>query len=413
MGKFLELMRVGKFKDRHGKEYDITQGVIDKIAAGFTPSKPPALTVGHPDAAKPPLFGVVDALKVAGDKLLFRPAKFAAEFAALVSKGMFPGVSAGLTADLSRLDHVALLSAQKPAIDGLEPVAEFSALPAGETVSIDVTEFAAPGLAEFSAAEAPGWWVASRLQEAAGLFRGLKNYLIEAAGSEKAETLIPEWAISRLQDEPPEPETAGEDAGFSSAPDSSEGSLSEAGTTRRKIPGGDALDTVDYEARYNELLPQFENAVKTVAAINETNKRLAAENMGLAKKAEALEKSNRLAEFEAWVEGRIAEGRVLPDEKTAIVERMESLCRLSGAEFSKEVGGDTTPLNCYRAELMNRPRRKLTEPIAPPQFASAAGGSDNASFKKMVHNYEDEMKAKGTPVNYFDAVDHVRRLTAG
>jgi hypothetical protein len=398
MGKFLELMRVGTFKDRHGKSYDITQSVLNKIAETFTPSKPPALLVGHPDTAKPPTFGIVDALKVAGDKLLFRPAKYAAEFAKMVGEGKFPGVSAGLTADLSMLDHVALLSAQKPAIDGLTPIAEFSALPEGETVSIDVTETAAPGLAEF--ASTPDWWITNRIKEIAGLFRGLKNNLIESIGAEKADALLPEYAITRLQEDPPEPEPANEAVGFS---------------LPEKLPPVDpaaALDTVNYEARYNELLPQFENAVKTVATINETNKRLTAENASLAKKNEALEKHNRLVEFEAWVEKRITEGRVLPDEKTAIVERMERLCQLNGAEFSSDPETNPYALDRYKKEIMDRPRRKLTETIAPPQFSNGCG-SDDAAFKRMVHNYEDEMKAKGTPVNFFDAVDHVRRLASG
>jgi len=404
MGKFLELMRVGKFKDRHGVEYDITRGVLDKLVETFTPSKPPALLVGHPDVAKPPLFGVVDALKVAGDKLLFRPAKFAAEFAAMVAQGKFPGVSAGLDKDLSRLDHVALLSAQKPAIDGLAPVAEFSAQPEGETVSLDVTDVAASGLAEFARRielvemSAPYWWMGSRLKDIGGVLRGLKNSLIEADGVEKAEAVIPEYVINRLMEDPPEPveETGGVVSEFAAAVEAA------------KIDEGAIVDTIDYEARYNEMLPQFENALKTITTIQDTNKRLAADNKALAVKLDAALKHSRLVEFEAWVEERIADGRVLPDEKVAIVERMERLCQQCGAEFSSDPEGNPYPLDHYKQEIMNRPKRRLCEAVQPPEFSKGGVDVTPGEFGKLVHRYQDEMKSKGVTVELLDAVDHVR-----
>ena len=392
MGKFHELMRVGTFKDRHGVSYDITKDVLNKIAETFTPSKAPALLVGHPDSATAPSFGVVDALKVVGDKLLFRPAKAVAEFVSLVNKGGFPSVSAGLTSDLSTLNHVAFLSAQKPAIDGLAPIAEFSAQPEGETVSIDVTETASPWLAEF--ASTPDWWTSSRFKDIGGALRGMKNNMIETVGAEKADAVIPEYVITRLMEDPPVEEAGGD---FSAPP------------AKRYVPGEEANDTIDYEAEYNNMLPQFQNAVKTVGTIDETNKRLLADNRSLKVKLDAAEKHIRRVEFEQWVEGRITEGRVLPDEKVLIVDRMEAIFQGNGAEFSADPEKDPYPIDIYKRQIMDRPKRKLMEPMPPAQFSSGGVELDAWEVGKRAQRYQDEMKAKGTTVNVFDALAHVRQ----
>jgi hypothetical protein len=201
-------MRVGSWKDRHGGIYEISKNVIDNIAKNFNAADPPRITVGHPDpGVKAPVFGVVDKLKVIGDKLYFAPAKFCAEFAALVRRGGFPGVSAGLSRDLSRLDHVALLSAQKPAIDGLAPIAEFSSPVEPEASSIDVTETAAPDLAEFGADED---WVMWKLRNISDAFRAVKNFIIEKSTVEAADRLIPEYLLDDIKRDPPEPAAADE-----------------------------------------------------------------------------------------------------------------------------------------------------------------------------------------------------------
>jgi hypothetical protein len=385
-------MRTGEFRDRHGVAYRITRDVLNKLAETFTPSKPPALLIGHPDRASVPSFGVVEALKAVGDKLLFRPGKVLPEFMALVNKGGFPGVSAGLSKDLSRLDHVAFLSAQNPAIDGLEPVAEFAAMTDEDTVSLDVTEPAGAGLAEFGSV--PDWWVSSRLKAAGALFRALKNRMIEQDGVEAAEALISESSLALLMDDPPveEPVLFSAEAGSES-------------------PTGAAIErsrNEDYKAKYEELLPQFENAVKTVATIDGTNKRLLSENAALTKKVEALEKHSRLVEFGAWLEERIAEGRVLPDEKVYLVERMEHEFQLNGAEFSKDPEKLPYALDLFKQKLMSRPRRKLTEALDGAQFA-AGSALDGAELGRLIRAYIDEQAARGVSVRPSDAVSHVMK----
>jgi hypothetical protein len=394
MAKFLPLMRVGIFRDRHGANYDITKAVIEKLAATFDPARPPHLLVGHPDGEKAPSFGIVEALKVVGDKLMFRPGKVAAEFAALVRRGGFPGVSAGLTRDMSRLDHVAFLSAQKPAIDGLEPIAEFSASADNPTDAIDVSDPAAAGLAEFAAV--PDWWVSARMKEIATLFRGLKNDVIERKGAEAADALLPESSISYLQDDPPveEPVDGAEPEFSVTLPDPAVGNST----------------SEEWEAKYNAMLPVLD-ATKTLAAEFEASvKKLTAERDALAARVSEQEKQARLAEFGAWVEERIAEGKILPDQKQTTVTTMETLFTGTGAEFSSDPVNFPKALDVYKKDLMSRPRIVPAGETPAPEFATARALSsvlDGPMIGRLARAYIDEQAAKGVKVNEYEAVSHV------
>jgi hypothetical protein len=248
--------------------------------------------------------------------------------------------------------------------------------------------------AEF--ASAPDWWVSSRLKAAGALFRALKNKFIEQDGVDAAEALISESSIALLMDDPSVEESLS--VAFSA----------EAGS---ESPTGAAIErsrNEDYKSKYEELLPQFENAVKTITAIDGANKRLSSENAALTKKVDALEKHSRHVEFGAWLEERIAEGRVLPDEKEYLVERMEHEFQLNGAEFSENPKKYPYALDHFKRKLMCRPRRKLTEALDGAQFA-AGSAVDGAELGRLIRAYIDEEAAKGVSVRPSDAASHVMK----
>jgi len=392
-------MRVGIFKDRHGANYDITQNVLDALARTFNPSKPPHLLVGHPDGKNAPSFGIVEALKVVGDKLLFKPGKVCAEFAALVRRGGFPSVSAGLTHDLSRLDHVAFLSAQKPAIDGFAPIAEFSASPDNPTDALDVTDPAAEGMAEF--ASIPDWWVTDRIKSIANLLRGVKNDIIERKGAEAADALLPESSITFLQADPPvEEETTPE---FTAS-------------IEDKALASNAINETDGNVsdadKYNDLLPKYKAAQDSLAEMTAAVQKSTTENDMLKDEIDVLKKKIRLAEFAEFVEGCIADGRVLPDQKQRIVDNMETLFNNPPpVEFSN---GEkpSSALSVYKVDLMCRARVAPKEGAMPPRpefAAQAAGCNDPYVLGKKARDYQDEMAAKGVRINHIDALEHVKQ----
>lgn len=385
MGKWIELLKPGTWKDRTGKVVTITKETLARIHDNYKSENPAHILIGHPDKPKVPSFGVIESLKMAGDVLMCKPGNVVAEFAALVGKGAFPGVSAGLSADCSRLDHVSFLSAEKPAIDGLKPVLEFSAKPETVIISVDISENF--NKTEFSAAGLD--WLKWRVKDIGMLLRNLKNYLIEKDGQEKADKLMDEWRVTELQNDPPE---------------SNVNQFSQGGT-------------MDFEKLYTELkaavdgllakfakpgMTEFSAHVESVVADNE---RLKTENAALQTKCATFEAEKRTLEFSSFVEKLITEGRVLPDQKAAKVAMLETMHKATPVEFSS-ANGAKSPLDQYRDELKALPIvAPKTGESRGPEFG-ASGNIDGVDLGNKMSAYMTEMAAKGTPVNVMEARKH-------
>lgn len=348
------LLKPGTFRDRHNKVYTITKRDIEGIASTYGNSGKAPLTVGHPDSQRVPAFGVVDALKVVGDTLYFKPARMVAEFAKLVDGKFFPGVSAGLMQRQGGgydLGHVAFLSAQKPAVplEGL-PLVEFSA-PEGDVVSVDVTDAArdlVDGRLEFASAAEN--WLSYQLRQLSRMFRQLKNKAIETDGAEVADTLYPEYVIEELAAGLPEETTAEPVAQFSSHPE-----------------GG----RVNFEELYNQEKAK-------VAALEAEKVELSASVESLKSEVAGMHAAARKAEFSAFVDTLIAQGRVLPDQKESEEKTLEALHQASQAiEFSAP-DGKKSPIEQYKESLSARP---VVAPggneILGPEFAASTGAAQD------------------------------------
>jgi hypothetical protein len=394
MAKWHQLIKTGRFTDRHGNEHDITSEILDRVAGNYDSEKKAAhIIVGHPDKKTVPSFGVIEALKRAGDVLFFKPGNVVAEFASLVRQGAFPGVSAGFDHGFNNLNHVAFLSAQSPAVDGLEPMCEFSAFP-GESdehtvVDVDITEPVKLCLPEFASSREN--WVVYRINDIGRLLRGFKNYLIEKESQEKADAIMSEWNLEELVSEPPTdtPE-------FSAVvkPD----------------------DQKNFEQEYNTMLPQFQAQTTQLAEFSSKVSGLAAENTSLKSKNETLqarivvlEAGALQVEFSSFVESLVLQGKILPDQKQAEIGQLELLHKATSPEFSS-ANGEKSPLDKYKESLTARP--VLTPPgeIIKPEFAASSFVEDPVLVGKRAMAYIDEMAAKGVRVSSVDAVEHVKGL---
>jgi len=125
----MRIMRVGKFKDSKGKEHEFTGEGLKTIADGFSFS-------GEEDAIpdiishdnKSPRVGFVKKVYL-GDEgnSLFAESEIHDDFAQAISEGFYPSVSVRLSADGTKIQHIAHLGKEKPAIKGLGlPFVEFS-----------------------------------------------------------------------------------------------------------------------------------------------------------------------------------------------------------------------------------------------------------------------------------------------
>lgn len=388
MAKWHQLIKTGKYKDRHGTEHLITGEILDRVVANYDPDKPAHIIVGHPDKKVVPSFGLVEKLKRVGDVLFFKPGKVVAEFATLVRKGAFPDVSAGFDQGFNSLNHVALLSAQSPACPGLEPLCEFSAPGSNDgkesVVSVDIVEVFGKDLPQFAMSSEE--WLVWRTKDIGRVLRNLKNYLIEKESQEKADELMSEWLLESLTQDPPEykPEFSTEENG----------------------------DTTDFEQEYKTLLPRFESAsarlaefTTQVSTLSTANTQLKDENAALQVKLQKLETDARLAEFSAFVETLIGEGRVLPDQKQFEVEQLELMHQATPPEFSSG-SGEKSPVDKYKASLQVRPVIVPAGEVKTPEFS--AGAADAVSVGKRARAYIDEQAEKGITVSTVEAVRHVR-----
>ncbi len=399
---WIPLLKAGSWTDRHNSTYKFTNEHLKGIAKNYDSAKKEAsLVVGHPDRSAVPSFGAVEALKVVGDTLFFRPAGVVAEFAALVKQRKFPHVSAGLTLikDMAgqvsyALDHVAFLSAQDPGVLGLDEVTslEFS-LPSAEVVSLDVTAAAADiteGRAEFSQSLLVDW-IGFRFRALRDAMRAFRENLIEDSGLEKADKIVPAYVIDSLGVDPP---TESGNVAFS----------------KNKAKG----ESMDFEKLFNEereknraLETEKVELSKAASAFEAENKKLKGEVDVLKPKVAELEEKNTRAEFGAYVEKLISGRKVLPDRKDAVVDLLMQFRELSQKpEFAK--GEKETPLDKYKNELEAGPA------VAPESGADErkgpefSGGADAAVIGLKARSYIAEQAAKGITVSAMDAVAKVK-----
>jgi len=188
---WIEIFKAGTHTDSAGRTWTFGAADLDRIVAGYDPAVHEApLVVGHPrDNA--PAYGWVGGLKRAGDTLLAKFTGVAPEFEDLVRQGRFKKRSICLGKD-GLLRHVGFLGAVPPAVKGLKDLA-FRADDAAVTI-----EFAD---------NQPWIW-----RSIAGIFRRLREMLIEQGGTEKADAVIPEYAIQDIEEAAKQPETPPEAA---------------------------------------------------------------------------------------------------------------------------------------------------------------------------------------------------------
>jgi hypothetical protein len=394
MPKWLPLMRTGEFTDRHKKTFKVTADNLEAIQKNYNAQSPAHLVVGHPDRSSVPSFGIADALRFVGDTLFFRPAKIVHEFGALVAKGGFPHVSAGVDLINNKLDHIAFLSAENPAIDGLAPIAEFSRQKNDtDVVTIDITDTFSKGIAEFSSLDS---WFKWRLQDIGNLFSKFRDYLIEKEGRDAADKTIPDYMVNGLLESPPvEPEQLS--AQFSS---------NEGGEMDPVLK--QQLDAAN--VKVNELTGKLAEFQASAATLQQTNTELTARVEQLTATIASLTGEKQVAEFSSFVEKLIDEKKVLPAEKDALVKELAVMAKASNlAEFS-QAGATDTPLAIFKAKLEARPKsvpgEEHTADLRNAEF-SQGGVIDPAKLGKLAQNYMAEQAAKGVVVSSKEAVAYL------
>lgn len=183
----IEVFRPGTFTPMGGKPVTYSAADLRAIADGYDPATAPApIVVGHP-GTDAPAYGWVDSFDydTDGARLYANLHEIEPAFAELVKSGRFKKVSmCYFSPDQPHNPvpgtwypkHVGFLGAAAPAVSGLRNA-----------------QFSGEGAAVFEVTFGAG-------DEAASLFRKLRDLLIEKFGIEDADRALPSWQIEWLDD---------------------------------------------------------------------------------------------------------------------------------------------------------------------------------------------------------------------
>ncbi|MEC8325908.1 MAG: hypothetical protein VX100_07415 [Pseudomonadota bacterium] len=176
---WFHIFTAGKQTDSKGNENEFTQDDLNSVVTNFKPQTAP-LVIGHPKMDDP-AWGWVSGLKVDGDKLFAKASDVAIEFAEAVQNKRYPNRSVRLTKTDNgyALGHVGFLGGKPPAVEGL--AWQFNA---DDDNALDLEFNATESMQDVTIAS-------SNLLQA--IFKGLRGYITEKDGVEKANEVLPEW----------------------------------------------------------------------------------------------------------------------------------------------------------------------------------------------------------------------------
>ena len=337
IGKWFEVFRAGTHTDSAGEQATWTEADLDTIVSNFKDNA--AITIKHPEAdpvTEELRWGEIDGIKREGKSLFARIGSMVEGLGAILSNGMLPQRSVGLSGngDSLRLSHLALLGVTPPAVKGM-PALAFAA---GETVR----NFSMEGLSNDPMAEI-------------GMLKGMLTAIMAKLGIGG------------------EAEADGEAEKDFAAPDPDAGtpdtSKKEDDMTPEQIK-----EMEDLKAKNADLEKKFSEADATIKTF-ETEKATAVA-------------AAKVAEFSAWTDAQITAGKILPAEKIGIMAVLESIdagkkCEFSAADGSKV---EKTAAQIYRESIEARPSNELTAEFAvngQPRTLPGGSAIEQAIAKKM------------------------------
>lgn len=359
----IHIFRVGSHTAMQGQTINFCEADLAASAAAYDPAKHEApIVVGHP-AADAPAFGWVESLAAAAGDLTAMPRQVDPAFAEAVVAGRYKKVSASFYSPDSPhnpvpgvyyLRHVGFLGAQPPAVKGLAPV-QFADDGAG-CVSF-----------EFSESD-----VASILRRMAGLFRGLRDYFVDKEGLEKADDIIPPWAMDWLQ----------EDAAVAESKTADVPAFQEEGMDKKKT--ATELPSAQYGIVEDPRVAELQRQVASFA-----------------------EKARR-ADAQAVVDKALVEGRLTPVMADGLVDFMSRLDADTAVSFGEGDGATTATPNAFMTAFLSRlPQQVSFGEVSKADHDTIDGLTPQALAQKAL-SYQEEMRGKGITITTTDAVAAVK-----
>jgi len=344
-----------------GASLNFSEADLAACAAAYDPALHEApIVIGHPKVDAP-AYGWIQSLSSQGNELFAEPAQLNADFSEMVKAGSFKKISASFyTPDSSAnpvpgtyyLRHVGFLGAQPPAVKGLRQV-EFNE--------------ANEGIIEFA-----DWDDVVN----ASMWRQFREWIIGKFGLEEADKAIPSWQVSTLEDEARKPQSD-DNNGLTQLP----ASFAEPKKTSQ------------------------ENIVSPEEAL-----RLQTENSALKAQLAATNIAKLTADFNEFLTGLIAAGKVLPVEQANLLNFAQSLSTEQTVEFGEgETKASHHQVEAFKQLLSARPVIVDFSERAKGAVENTVDLDDPQAIKTAAEQLQKEAANNGQTLSYTEAVSKVVR----
>lgn len=369
--KKIHIFKTGTHRDSGGTVLDFSEDTLSAAASAYDPKTHEApIVIGHPKS-NGPAYGWIKSLEFNAGDINAIPHQLNADFEEMVKNGAFKKVSASWYLPDSPanpspgnlyLRHVGFLGAQPPAIKGLQQL-EFNEADEG------VIEF------EDSIQDA------FNLQGISGVFKRMREFLIDKFSREEADRVIPDFIVDDLNR-----------------------------SADLKLQNDSAIP--NFNEGDNMTLEELQAQVDTLQAENE---QLKTDNGELKSKVASFEEQQAAAiktAIESKVDNLIKEGRALPADREYLIDFAEQ-AEQAGRVLEFGEGEDKQTLTGADAFLHVACKEKKVD------FSerSADDGERQqplsaADLSRKAVEYQEQQRAEGNTIDIATAVNHIQQQQA-
>lgn len=368
----IEVFRTGTFKPMSGDAISYGADDLSGIASGYDRDGSPApIVIGHP-ATDAPAYGWVSGFEydADADRLFADIDDLDPAFEEAVKAGRYKKVSMSFhTPDAPNnptpgkwyAKHIGFLGGAAPAVSGLKPV-HFAASAEGEAVTFE----ASFGEAGF--------------EDAADLFRGMRDWFIEKFGLEAADKVLPSYRIDWLGDRE-----------LSTSPEAVSPAYAAPAPTPSQEENSMAMTPEEIAAEETRLATERATLVADQAAFAEQTA------------------TARGIEHAAFAETLITEGKLLPANKDQFVAILDALPADQAVSFSE---GESTPVTAALMAMMTAQPKAVSFGQADLGDAPGDIAGDAVQLASFATAYQKEQSDAGNPISISEAVEHVSKGAA-
>lgn len=382
---WVRLFYAGEHQDKTGKIQKWTIADLDQMVANHARWAAPAVIGHQPNDG--PRYATIKDLKREGENLFGRFHRINGTFRDLVTSGQLPDLSIAAVRDADIgcwLKHVAFLGCEPPALEGLEPMSQFSGHQAAQAF-----EFAMGGeSAEFDDCEAEinlAGCVLGMLE----VFARMRDQLIADKGVDEAEKVIGSWNLDWMRQQ---------------ATSAQERFQQERRAYFDKKYASDEPGAANFSKHHGQ-------EGQTVI----TQEQLAAEKQRAdAAQAELAEfkRAQTNAAVTAAVAGWVSQGKVLPHQKTGMAEFCMALhAQPQEFSFSRADGqGEEkkTPAVFFSEFMASvKPQVELRQRLPKDGGKGQIDPNDATAIREAAQEYQMEQREKGKEVSISVAVQHI------